>query len=69
MKVSTEYILAIVLILGSILKIFKIEIDNSALEGLVAGVIALWIAIRRFKKGDIELSGVRKNKSLGEYNG
>jgi small neutral amino acid transporter SnatA (MarC family) len=57
---SQEYILAIVLILGGILKVFGIEIENSALEGIIGGAIALWIAVRRFKKGDITLGGVKK---------
>lgn len=57
---SQEYILAIVLVLGGVLKAVGVEIENSALEGIIAGVIALWIAIRRYQKGDIKLSGVRK---------
>ena len=57
---SQEYILAVVLILGGILKIFGIQIENSALEGIIGGLIALWIAVRRFQKGDITLGGVRK---------
>jgi len=57
---SQEYILSLVLVLGSILKAFGIEIENSVLEGVIAGVIAIWIAVRRFKKGDINVLGVKK---------
>jgi small neutral amino acid transporter SnatA (MarC family) len=57
---SQEYILAVVLILGGVLKVFGIQIENSALEGILGGLIALWIAVRRFQKGDITLGGVRK---------
>lgn len=57
---SQEYILSIVLVLGGLLKAFGIEIDNSALEGIIGGVIALWIAIRRYQKGDITPLGARK---------
>ena len=57
---SQEYILAIVLILGGVLKVFGIEIENSALEGIIGGAIALWIAIKRYKRGDISLGGVKK---------
>lgn len=57
---SQEYILSIVLVLGGVLKIFGIELENTVIEGLVGGVIALWIAIRRFKKGDITIGGFRK---------
>ena len=57
---SQEYLLALVLVLGSILKAFGIEIENDVLEGIIAGGVALWIAIRRYQKGDINLGGVRK---------
>ncbi len=57
---SQEYTLALVLVLGSILKAFGIELENSVLEGIIAGSVALWIAIRRYKKGDISLGGIRK---------
>lgn len=57
---SQEYLLSIVLVIGGVLKFFGIEIENSALEGLVGGVIALYVAIRRYNKGDITLGGFRK---------
>ena len=60
MQISHEYIAAIVLVLGSLLKLFGIaEIGNETIEGIVAGAIALWIAIRRKQKGDINLLGVK----------
>jgi hypothetical protein len=57
---SQEYLGAIVLLIGAVLKIFKIEIDNGAIEGLLAGLIAVYIAYKRFKKGDITVLGARK---------
>lgn len=57
---SHEYIAAIVLVIGALLKVFNIEIENGVIEGLVAGAIALYIAIRRKAKGDITVLGVRK---------
>lgn len=57
---STEYSLAIALVVGGVLKIIGIEIENSALEGLVAGVIALIIAFKRHSKGDITKLGFKK---------
>jgi len=59
-KVSQQYITAVVLLLGALLKVFGVEFESGVLEGLVVGVLALWIAINRFKKGDISLSGVKK---------
>jgi hypothetical protein len=55
---STEYSLAIALVIGGVLKIVGIEIDNSAIEGLIAGVVALIIAIKRYSKGDITKLGL-----------
>lgn len=57
---STEYSLAIALVIGGVLKIVGIEIDNSAIEGLIAGVVALIIAIKRYSKGDITKLGFKK---------
>jgi len=57
---SQEYVLAIVLLAGSILKIFGQEIPNQTLEGIVAAVATLWIAIRRYSKGDINVLGAKK---------
>lgn len=56
---SGEYVLAIVLIIGSVLKGFGIEIENSALEAFITGLIAIVIAIKRYKRGDITLGGKR----------
>ena len=57
---SQEYIGALVIVIGAGLKIFNIEIENSAIEGLIAGIIAIWIAVRRFRKGDISVLGAKK---------
>ena len=58
---SQEYIGAIVLAIGALLRLFNIvEIDNKTIEGLVVAVIAIWIAIRRQRKGDITPLGFRK---------
>ena len=57
---SQEYVGAIVLVIVSILKAFGIELANDAVQGIVMGLIAVWIAIRRYQKKDITLLGVRK---------
>jgi len=57
---SQEYIAAIVLIVGALLKIFGIDVANDAIQGIVVGGLALWIAIRRHSKGDITMAGFRK---------
>ena len=57
---SQEYVLAIALLIGAVAKFFGYEIDNQALESIIVGLAALWIAIRRKQKGDITLLGVRR---------
>lgn len=58
--ISQEYIGALVIVIVSVLKLFKIEIASEAVSGLITGVIAVWIAIRRFQKKDINILGVKK---------
>ena len=55
--ISKEYVAAIVLILGSILKALNIEIPNDLIEAIIAGVLAIIIAVSRYKKGDITVLG------------
>jgi hypothetical protein len=57
---SQEYALSIAILLGSALKLFGVEIENKILEGLVFGAASLWIAVRRYKRGDISVGGIRK---------
>ena len=57
---SKEYSGAIVILIVAVLKVFKIEIDNGAIEGIVVGIVALWVAYNRYKKGDISIGGFRK---------
>ena len=59
-NMSNEYISAIVILLISVLKVFKIEVASDAITGIVTGLLAVWIAFRRYQKGDISLLGVRK---------
>lgn len=54
---SKEYTGAIAILLVSVLKMFDIEIDNGAIEGFVVGLIALFVAISRKAKGDIDALG------------
>lgn len=57
---SQEYGAAIAIIVGAVLKGFGVEIENKIVEGIVFGLLALWIAIRRHQKGDITAFGIRK---------
>ena len=57
---SQEYIGAIVVVLVSLLGLFKIEIGNEVLTALITGIVGVWVAVRRYQKGDINKLGVRK---------
>lgn len=57
MNISQEYIVAIVIVLGALAKIIGLEIDNNIIEGIVVGGLALWVAIRRKMRGDIDVLG------------
>jgi len=57
---SQEYVGAIALVIVGVLKVFGIDIGNDAIAGIITGVIAVWIAVRRYQKGDITLGGFRK---------
>lgn len=60
MNLSQEYVSALVVLLVSVLGLFKIEVGNEAITGLITGVLAIWIAIRRYQKGDITVGGFKK---------
>lgn len=57
---SQEYLSALVIVIVSVLKIFGIEVASDAITGILTGALALWVAIRRYKKGDITIAGYRK---------
>ena len=54
---SQEYISALVILLVSVLRMFKIEVANDAVDGAITVILAIWIAIRRYQKGDITIGG------------
>jgi hypothetical protein len=56
---SKEYALSIAIVLGSLLKLVGVELENNVLEGLILGVAALVIAIKRKARGDIDVLGRR----------
>ena len=60
MNLSQEYIGSLVIVLITVLKIFKIELASDEVTAIVTGAVALYVAIRRFSKGDITVGGLRK---------
>jgi len=60
MKFSQEYVSALVILLVSVLGMFNIEVTQADLGGLITGILAVWVAIRRYQRGDITVGGVRK---------
>lgn len=59
MNISQQYIGSIVILLISLLKMFKIDIGSEELTAIITGAIALWVAIKRFQKGDINVAGIK----------
>lgn len=57
---SNEYVSAIVILLVTIMKLIGIEVANDAITGVVTGLLAVWIAFKRYQKGDITIGGVKK---------
>lgn len=57
--ISQQYIGSIVILLISLLKVFKIDIGNEELTTIITGGVALWVAIKRFQKGDITVAGLK----------
>ena len=60
MTFSKEYVIAIALLVGAVLKLFGIEIENSAIEATILGIGSLILAILRKRKGDINFLGVKR---------
>jgi len=58
---SQEYIGALAILLVSVLSMFKIQVGNETVTALITGVLGLWVAIRRYNKGDITVGGVKKS--------
>lgn len=60
MNFSQEYLGAIVILLVQVLKMFGVELATEEVTTIVTGAVALWVAIRRFSKGDINMGGVKQ---------
>lgn len=59
-KMSKEYVSALAVLIVAILQIFKIEVGNEAITGIITGVLALYLAFKRYQRGDITIGGFRK---------
>ena len=57
---SQEYVGAIALLVVSLLQAFGIVVEQNAVVGIISGILAVYIAFRRYQKGDITLGGFRK---------
>lgn len=58
--ISQEYISALAILLVSILKGLGVNIGNDEIVSILTGALAFWVAVRRYKKGDINMGGIRK---------
>lgn len=57
---SQEYIASLVVIVASILAVFKIHVGNEEITAVVTGAAAIWVIIRKIQKGEINAFGVKK---------
>jgi len=57
---SQEYIGAIAILLVQVLGLLGVKLANEEVTNIVTGFVALWVAFRRYSKGDITMGGVRK---------
>lgn len=57
---SNEYVGALVILLVQVLKLFGVELGNEEVTTIVSGLVAVWVAFKRYSKGDITMGGVRK---------
>jgi len=57
---SQEYTGAIAILIFSILQALGIVVEKDAIAGIITGIISIWIAYRRYQKGDITVVGLRK---------
>ena len=58
--VSPTYVSALAIILVSLLGLFKVEIGNEVITALLTGILGVVVAVRRYQKKNIQISGVRK---------
>jgi hypothetical protein len=57
---SQEYIASLVVIVSSVLAIFKIHLASEEVTAVVTGLAALWVIIRKIQKGEITPLGAVK---------
>jgi len=57
---SQEYVGALAIVLVGVLKLFGVEIGTETVSTVIMAVIAVWVAVRRYQKGDITPLGARK---------
>ena len=61
---SQQYISALIVIVGALLTLFKVQMDQESVTQIVIAAITLisgiWIAYRRYKQGDITVAGIKK---------
>lgn len=57
---SQQYIGALVILLVSVFKLFGYELGTDEVTTIVTGLVAIYVAFLRFKKGDINALGAKK---------
>ncbi len=57
---SQEYITALAIVLVGIFQIFKVDTNVEQVASIITTLAGIYVMIRRYKRGDITVAGVRK---------
>ena len=57
---SKEYIGSLSIVLVSILQLFGVELGTETISAIVTGIVAIYVAVARYRKGDITVGGLKK---------
>jgi hypothetical protein len=57
---SQEYIAALAVVVVGVLQLFKVNVGTEFASQVIMALAGIWVMVRRYQKGDIKLSGVRR---------
>lgn len=57
---SQSYIAALAIVIVGILGLFHVVIGTEQVTAIISAGLAVWVMIRRYKQGDINVAGVKQ---------
>lgn len=61
---SQEYIAALVVVITSTAAMFGYTLVSEEISALIIVISGAWVMVRRYKKGDIMATGLRKDENI-----